>query len=447
MPNIPEFHFSRDWTSPADFPTHQNNEAQNRADLEEAKTEIETYLNNTLIPALTGGGGEGGASGDDTAYLPLDGGTMRGVLRLFRAPQFDAEAATKAYVDAAAQSVMTDGINTSAIRQDVDEIELLVQQVIDGVTKIGRILIGADQITLQVLNSLGDEAFIRMFADQITLSVSQYTAGNNAFAKITLSVFGQEAAYGLIQIDGNVDISGQVSAEALYAQYGEISDLHVDYLDTSRRIVRYLRGDRTDNNYLRAHDQILEFVTGHTTGETEQAKNPNDALLYWPMDVSGLTLGDDGYPRYEGVRVFTTLQPTEYPVYVYRYSEEIKRAIHFAKDPASGSNIYNVYDVFGAGNAQGLNRAYISKTANEWDFRYTTSSNKILGIHMHNDGYVDIDGLRKTTALDFSHFHEGYFLETVQGAAQAKEYRVTFDGNGVPTGITDEGGNATQILW
>lgn len=443
MPNIPQFHYGRDWTNPADFPTHQNNEAQNRADLEEAKTEWETYWNNVVLPALTGGGNGGGSTGDDTAYLPLAGGTMTGALRLARLPQFDTEATTKAYVDTLTQSVMTDGINTSAIRQDVDAIELLVQQVIDGVTKLGRIFVGADEITLQVLNSLGDEAFMQMFADQIMLSVSQPIAqGDNVAASITLKVFGKDVpVYGQILLNGNVDVSGQVSAEALYAQYGEISDLHVDYLDTSRRIARYLRGDQSDNNYIRAHDQILEFVTGTVSG-TEQARNPNGALLYWPVDVSGLTSGEDGYPRQNGERIFTTTQVTEYPVMAYRYTEAVKRAIRF--DSVDG--IYSPVDVFGAGNASGSNQAFIVKTANAWDFSYTTSGNKILGIHMHNEGFVDIDGLRKTTGLDFSHFHEGYFTETVQGAAQPKEYRVSFE-NGVPTGITDESGNTLHISW
>lgn len=446
MSGIPQFHYSRDWTNPADFPTHQNNEAQNRADLEEAKREWETYWNNVVLPALTGGGGGGGNSpGDDTAYLPLAGGTMTGALRLARPPQFESEATTKAYVDGLTQSIMTDGINTSAIRQDVDEIELLVQQVIDGVTKIGRILVGADQIRLEVLNSLGDEAFMQMFANQIMLSVSEPLAqGDRVTASITMKIFGKDVpVYGQILLNGNVDVSGQLSAEALYAKYGEISDLHVDYLDTSRRIVRYLRGDQSDNNYIRIHDQVLEFVTGSTSGGTQQARNPNGALLYWPMDISGLTLGEDGYPRHEGERIFTTTQITEYPVMVYRYTEAVKRSICF--EDVDG--IYSPVDVFGAGNASGLNRAHIVKTANAWDFSYTTSGNKLLGIHMHNEGYVDIDGLRKTTGIDFSHFHEGYFTEQVQGASQPKEYRVSFNESGVPISITPESGETLQIVW
>ncbi|MBR0282806.1 MAG: hypothetical protein IJQ81_14685 [Oscillibacter sp.] len=443
--SIPQFHYSRDWTNPADFPTHQNNEAQNRADLEEAKTEWENYWNNVVLPALTGGDSGGGSGTVDTSgFLPLSGGTMSGALRLARSPQFETEAATKAYVDNAAQSVMTDGTNTTAIIQNTEAIELLAERVQGDLAELGRVVVKADEITAQLTNNLGYETLVQLLIDQLKLEVSRPTAqGDTVTANIILKVFDHAASYGQIILNGNVDVSGQLSADALYANYGEIADLHVDYLDTSRRIVRYLRGDQSDNNYLRAHDQILEFVTGSPSGATEQVRNPNGALLYWPMDVSGLSLGADGYPRYNGERVFTTTQATEYPVMAYRYTETVKRAIRFEEM----NGIYSPVDTFGAGNASGLNRAYIVKTANGWDFVYTTSANKVLGIHMHNEGYVDIDGLRKTTGLDFSRFHEGYFTETVQGASQPKEYRVAFDGNGVPTGISDESGNTLNITW
>ena len=443
MMSIPQFHYTRDWTNPADFPTHQNNEAQNRADLEEAKREWENYWNNVVLPALTGGGGGGDSPGDDTAYLPLAGGTMTGPLRLARPPQFETEATTKGYVDGLTNDIITNGVDTSAINQRADEIELLVQRVRDDLTELGRVAVKADSVLLEVLDNHGYRSLIELLKNQIKLEVSQpVVQGDNVTASIILKVFNHDASYGQILLNGNVDVSGQLSAEALYAKYGEISDLHVDYLDTSRRIARYLRGDTSPNNYIRAHDQILEFVTGSVSGAA-QVRDPNGALLYWPMDISGLTSGEDGYPRYQGERIFTTTQPTEYPVMGYTYTEAVKRSIRF--DSVDG--IYSPIDVFGAGNASGSNQAFIVKTANAWDFTYNTSGNKVLGIHMHNEGFVDIDGLRKTTGLDFSHFHEGYFTETVQGASQPKEYRVSFDGNGVPTGITDESGNTLHISW
>lgn len=446
MPSIPQFHSSRDWTSPADFPTHQNNEAQNRADLQEWFTQWETYWNSDVLPvlnSLSGGGSGGGQSADTSGFLPLAGGSMSGPLRLSRSPQFSNEAASKEYVDSAAQSVMANGADTSAISQRADEIELLVQRLQDDLTQLGRVVVKADEVTLQVLNNLGYEALAQLLVDQIKLEVSQIAQGDRVAAGITLKVFNQDAAYGQILLDGNVDISGQLSADALYSAYGEIANLYVDHLETSRKIAKYLKGDQSDNNFIRAENQYLDFVTGKTSGGTEQARNPNGALLYWPMDVSGLPLGADGYPLHNGERVFTVTQATGYPVTVYRYTEAVKRSIRFEEI----GGIYSPVDTFGAGNASGLNRASIVKTANAWDLSYTTSGNKVLGIHMHNEGFVDIDGLRKTTGLDFSHFHEGYFTETVQGAAQPKEYHVSFDSNGVPTGITDEGGTTVQISW
>ena len=322
---------------------------------------------------------------------------MTGALRLARPPQFDREAATKAYVDALTNDILTNGVDTSAINQRADEIELLVQRIQDDLTELGRVVVKADSVLLEVLDNHGYRSLIELLKNQIKLEVSQpVVQGDNVTASIILKVFNHDASYGQILLNGNVDVSGQLSAEALYAKYGEISDLHVDYLDTSRRIARYLRGDQSDNNYIRAHDQILEFVTGSVSG-VEQVRDPNGALLYWPMDISGLTSGEDGYPRYEGERIFTTTKPTAYPVMGYTYTEAVKRCIRF--DSVDG--IYSPVDVFGAGNASGSNQAFIVKTANAWDFTYQTSGNKILGIHMHNEGFVDIDGLRKTTGLDF----------------------------------------------
>lgn len=464
MANIPQFHYDRDWRNPADFPTYQNNEQQNRADLQEFFTAWENYWNNVVLPALGGasGGGSGDGSGDTSLFIKRTGDTMSGILRLYRDPQLNKEAATKQYVDDAAQNVRTDNAgNLSAIIQRADSIEALVQnnegdiselkmeadKISTRVTNIegdiSQITQRADEIELNVANGLDEQGVIDILADQIALNVSApNTDGERVYSTIALRV-GPNTLYGQILMNGNVDISGELSADALYSTYGEIADLHVDYLETSRKIVKYLAGDTGDNNFIRAYEQYLDFVTGTTSGGTQQARNPNGQLLYWPVDVSGLPLGGDGYPLYEGARVFTTTTATEYPVMVYSYTEAVKRSLRFE---LGSDGIYAPVDIFGAGNSSGANRAFIAKTANAWDFAYQTSGNKMIGIHMHNEGFVDIDGLRKTASLDFSHFHEGYFTETVQGASVPKEYHVAFD-NGVPTGITDESGNTLQITW
>lgn len=47
-----KLNFSKDWRNPADFPTIEPNETQVRADMQLLYTEIQTFLNETLIPAM-----------------------------------------------------------------------------------------------------------------------------------------------------------------------------------------------------------------------------------------------------------------------------------------------------------------------------------------------------------------------------------------------------------
>ncbi|MBQ7681647.1 MAG: hypothetical protein IJT31_05495, partial [Oscillibacter sp.] len=102
---IPRLYYSKNWEDPADYATHQHSEIQNRRDIQSLFTEIASYINNVLLPRaeqLLAEGGDGTGSGTGGTYgdyLPLDGGTMRGILRLYREPELDAEAATKHYAD------------------------------------------------------------------------------------------------------------------------------------------------------------------------------------------------------------------------------------------------------------------------------------------------------------------------------------------------------------
>ena len=53
-----------------------------------------------------------------------------------------------------------------------------------------------------------------------------------------------------------------------------------------------------------------------------QAQTPEGTPLYWEDAVYGQAeLGEDGYPRKAGQRIFTTTAVTDWPVYVYRYAE------------------------------------------------------------------------------------------------------------------------------
>lgn len=133
----------------------------------------------------------------------------------------------------------------------------------------------SEEINLKVEGIDGRVSDINQTVDGIRLSVtSASNPDGQTTATITLKV-GPNNYTGYIKLDGNVDVSGQLSADALYSAFGEIADLSVNRLSTSRRVVKYLAKDTTDDNFIRVEGQSLEFVAGIAQSTTEQAKNPN----------------------------------------------------------------------------------------------------------------------------------------------------------------------------
>lgn len=301
----------------------------------------------------------------------------------------------------------------------------------------------SEEINLKVEGIDGRVSDITQTVDGISLSVtSASNPDGQTTATITLKV-GPNNYTGYIKLDGNVDVSGQLSADALYSALGEIADLSVNRLSTSRRVVKYLAGDTADDNFIRVEGQSLEFVAGISKGTTEQAKNPNGELIYWEADPAGASIGSDGYPYANGERIFTTTKQTSWPVMVYQYEEQVKRAISFTSD---GKYYYPV-DIFGAGDTNGKQRGYLVKRQNSLELTYETSMGKLLGLAARDEGYLDLMGLRKSTALDFSEWDKGYFAELVDGEKTPYRYTVTFDQQRRPIRITDNSGHATLIRW
>ena len=299
------------------------------------------------------------------------------------------------------------------------------------------------EINLKVEGIDGRVSNINQTVDGIRLSVTSASSPDGqTTATITLKV-GPNNYTGYIKLDGNVDVSGQLSADALYSALGEIADLSVNRLSTSRRVVKYLAGDTSDDNFIRVAEQSLEFVAGIAKGTTEQAKNPNGELIYWEADPAGASIGSDGYPYANGERIFTTTKQTSWPVMVYQYEEQVKRAISFQSD---GQYYYPV-DVFGAGDNNGKQRGYLVKRQNSLELTYETSKGKQLGLAARDDGYMDLMGLRKSTALDFSEWDKGNFAELVDGEKTPYRYTVAFDQQRRPIKITDNSGHATLIRW
>lgn len=302
----------------------------------------------------------------------------------------------------------------------------------------------ADRIVSRVEDTEGRVTQIQQTVDGITLEVTEVTDENGEVkAQITLKI-GENSYSGLIAMVGNVQITGQMVADAIYSVMGEFASLKVDKLSTSRRIIRYLAGDTSDDNFVRIEGERVEFVTGTTSGSSVQAKSPNGDLLYWEADTSTCTLGADGYPYLEsGERVFMTTKETDWPVMVYTYTELVKRCIAFAEI----NGTYLPADIIGAGDQTGYNRGLIYKDTDELTFAYATSNGEIIKMTLGNDGYIDFVGLRKPIKLDFSNFDNGSFIENLDGIVDDIVYTVGFDSSGRPNLITDETGHETEIVW
>ena len=50
--------FTKNWEDPADYPTYETSEVQVRKDIQSLYTEIRTYINEVLVPALESLGSE-----------------------------------------------------------------------------------------------------------------------------------------------------------------------------------------------------------------------------------------------------------------------------------------------------------------------------------------------------------------------------------------------------
>lgn len=301
----------------------------------------------------------------------------------------------------------------------------------------------SEEINLKVEGIDGRVSDINQTVDGIRLSVTSASSPDGqTTATITLKV-GPNNYTGYIKLDGNVDVSGQLSADALYSALGEIADLSVNRLSTSRRVVKYLAGDTSDDNFIRVEGQSLEFVAGIAKSTTEQAKNPNGELIYWEADPAGASIGSDGYPYANGERIFTTTKQTSWPVMVYQYEEQVKRAISFQSD---GQYYYPV-DIFGAGDTNGKQRGYLVKRQNSLELTYETSLGKQLGLAALDEGYLDLMGVRKTVGLNFSGWDKGSWGVLLEGVKEMLNYGVTLNSAGVPIKITYPDGTDCPILW
>ena len=241
---------------------------------------------------------------------------------------------------------------------------------------------------------------------------------------------------GDVLIDGSLQ-SDATMTDALYAEQGDVAQLTVDWIDTGKRIYKYLKKDTSPDFHFVGHTTTIQFIASTVIMEddvplTEQLYNRYGMPLYWQKDITDASIVN-GYPYIDDLRVYTTTNNTGFPVIVYRYKDGIMREITFKQDPDTG--YWFPTDIYGQGtDDMHINgRGKILKTTDSFELSYTTSSGTVTGVYMRNDGFVDV-----------IHRRAGIRIDTTN-----KNIEVTPEGELADTFIIGyaENGNELTLTW
>lgn len=136
-------------------------------------------------------------------------------------------------------------------------------------------------------------------------------------------------------------VSNAVVTKSLYAERGDIAQLTVDWLSTSKKVMKFLANDTTNDDYIEIHEQGIELKSASVvmSGGAPLTEILNDRYgnpLYWQKDIAYAEIVD-GFPYVNGKQVYMDTEVTDYPVRVYRYDVTTKMLIDF--DAVNGVNV------------------------------------------------------------------------------------------------------------
>ena len=208
----------------------------------------------------------------------------------------------------------------------------------------------------------------------------------------------QELALALGTEDGGgTVVADGVLTDSLYASMGDIADLTVDRISTSKKIYMYLKGDTKDDNYFEGYGKGIYWVQGVVnrdvvTGEpiAVQLKNRYNQPIYWQKEifevVGGIPFDEDGN------KVLATTKNTGIPVMVYDYTKNVKLKIEFWTDVVTGNANPRITlgigtDTTGESDA---GKADIEKTAEGLSVRYVAESGEPYKLVFKNDGIYQV---------------------------------------------------------
>ena len=136
-------------------------------------------------------------------------------------------------------------------------------------------------------------------------------------------------------------VSSSVVTKSLYAERGDIAQLTVDWLSTSKKVMKFLNQDTTNDDYIEIHEQGIELKSASVVMSagaplTELLFDRNGKALYWQKDITYAQI-IGGFPYVNGKQVYMDNEVTDYPVRVYQYNVTTKMLIDF--EMVNGVNV------------------------------------------------------------------------------------------------------------
>lgn len=191
-------------------------------------------------------------------------------------------------------------------------------------------------------------------------------------------------------------ISSNIITQNLNAEYGNIAHLTVDELRTDyQRAYNYLKGDKSDINYIYIHDEEILFMTAVVNNSADEGImfKSNGKQLYW-YDTTKKAMTFEKFSTTISNDVKITKQREA--VYVYNYSEYVKARIKFEPvlNPDGTATVQPIF-TFGTGDVTGNGKAYLIKNVEGMNIVYKSRTDaKEYGVVFKDDGvYLRCAGL------------------------------------------------------
>lgn len=245
-----------------------------------------------------------------------------------------------------------------------------------------------------------------MTEDQLNAAIAEYLADHPVEGGVT----EEQITEAIEDYLSENDISG---SGALPLKY------YADMFTTSKKIAKYESRDTSDDIFIRMEGSTAVWYRAVFNGS---AKNLTG--IYWiDEDHTSLTATD-----------------TDYPVTVYTYDEYVRMSMDVVDGEDHAPRL-----TFGEGygyDDEDQGKFFIEKTSELMKMYLLNDSGNEIGLDISNN-YLDLKGLRKPTAIDFT---DVGFTVTMDGGG-SMAYSYTKDDAGNITAITDQVGHITHVSF